>query len=168
MRLTDNFTLEELAITSNSALKEENLRLAQNYLGTLRSVAELLERVRAYLGAPIIVHSGYRCPALNGATVGSSKVSQHMKGEAVDWSCPAKFDLTDKGNRSLFDAVKDFLTSRDLRFGQLIDEGAERPYGNVVWMHLSLGAPWREAAKCGQLLRMRAGKYENLGAVPQP
>lgn len=48
-----------------------------------------LERVRAALDdQPILISSGYRCPALN-QTVGGSKTSQHMQGEAADFTCPA-------------------------------------------------------------------------------
>jgi len=36
-------------------------------LGELQRTAELLERVRAILERPVLVTSGYRCPALNAA-----------------------------------------------------------------------------------------------------
>lgn len=46
-----------------------------------------MERVRACLGGkPIRIHSGYRCAALN-ALVGGSPNSQHMRGEAIDFTC---------------------------------------------------------------------------------
>lgn len=47
-----------------------------------------LARVRAFLNHPMKIHSGYRSPALN-AAIGGAKGSQHMRGEAVDFSCPA-------------------------------------------------------------------------------
>lgn len=47
-----------------------------------------LERVRAFLRFPIRINSAFRCEALNKA-VGGSKNSQHMKGEAVDFTSPA-------------------------------------------------------------------------------
>ncbi len=48
-----------------------------------------MERVRACLGnKPIRIHSGYRCERLN-ALVGGSKTSQHMRGQAVDFTCSA-------------------------------------------------------------------------------
>lgn len=48
-----------------------------------------LERVRAALGGkPMRIHSGYRSHELN-ALVGGSKNSQHMKGQAVDFTCSA-------------------------------------------------------------------------------
>lgn len=45
------------------------------------------ERVRAFLGMPMAISSGYRCPALNDA-VGGSENSQHLKAEAIDFTCP--------------------------------------------------------------------------------
>lgn len=42
-----------------------------------------LEAFRAAVGAPVIVNSGYRCPAHN-AAVGGAKASQHVLGRAAD------------------------------------------------------------------------------------
>lgn len=44
-----------------------------------------LERLRAELGRPVRVNSGYRCPAHNRA-VGGARASQHVLGCAVDLS----------------------------------------------------------------------------------
>jgi zinc D-Ala-D-Ala carboxypeptidase len=46
-----------------------------------------LERLRAFLGHPIVVSSGYRSPELNAAVKGSPR-SQHMSGQAADFTCP--------------------------------------------------------------------------------
>lgn len=46
-----------------------------------------MERIRAALGKPVIVNSGFRCDALN-KEVGGSTTSQHVKGEACDFVCP--------------------------------------------------------------------------------
>ena len=53
----------------------------------LMRTAQGLERIRALLGHPIHVNSGYRSPEVN-AAVGSKPTSQHMKGEAADIICP--------------------------------------------------------------------------------
>lgn len=44
----------------------------------------ILSTVRAHFGKPIIITSGYRCPAYN-AKVGGAKSSQHLTGKAVDF-----------------------------------------------------------------------------------
>lgn len=46
-------------------------------------VDEVLDPVREYFNAPVIITSGYRCPALNEA-VGGAKTSQHLFGCAAD------------------------------------------------------------------------------------
>ncbi|WP_426175539.1 D-Ala-D-Ala carboxypeptidase family metallohydrolase [Massilia sp. TWR1-2-2] len=54
-------------------------------MANLRSLCRnVLEPVRAHFQRAIVVHSGYRCRAVNTA-VGGSESSQHCKGEAVDF-----------------------------------------------------------------------------------
>lgn len=167
-QMTDHFTFGELTVTSHAELQAANRLEAQVHLPALQAVAALLERLRAYLGAPISVHSGFRCSALNGAIPGSAPKSQHLLGQAADFTCPAKFQENEDGNAGLYAAVRDFLRTRAIPFGQLIDEGCPRKYPSDVWVHLSLGAPWRVPVRCGQLLKMRDGQFEALGNIPQP
>ena len=44
----------------------------------------ILEDVREHFGAPVSVHSGYRCPVHN-RHVGGAKHSQHVQGTACDF-----------------------------------------------------------------------------------
>ena len=88
MRLTRNFTYEELCrsdvaerrgINNRPRTKEEK-RVIEN----LKALCmEVLQPLRDFLGKPVVISSGYRCPELNKA-VGGVKNSQHMKGEAAD------------------------------------------------------------------------------------
>jgi len=59
-----------------------------NILTNLMAVADKIQEIRDLLGHPIRINSAYRCPALNKA-VGSKPTSQHPKGEAIDFVCPA-------------------------------------------------------------------------------
>lgn len=43
----------------------------------------ILQPIRDYLGSPIIISSGYRCPALNSAVKGAPH-SFHLQGRAAD------------------------------------------------------------------------------------
>lgn len=75
-----------------------------------RDLVANLETVRATLGVPVKVTSGFRCPAYQAelkargyeTAVG---VSQHELGNAADVRCPAKHDELVKLCESLFDAV---------------------------------------------------------------
>ena len=49
---------------------------------------EKLETLRAKIGGPIELSCAYRCPEHNRHTDGSSKVSQHMLGNAADVQTP--------------------------------------------------------------------------------
>ena len=82
LRLSKHFTLSELIKTS---YKINNTPASPVVLDSLRRVCvNVLEEVRKHYGRPILIHSGYRSPAVNAAASGS-KASQHMKGEAVDF-----------------------------------------------------------------------------------
>ena len=45
---------------------------------------DLVEDLEAFFGCIFRINSGYRCPAHNAATPGSSKTSKHMSGDACD------------------------------------------------------------------------------------
>ena len=54
----------------------------------IRALVEtVLQPLREYLGATVIINSGYRCEALN-KLLGGARNSQHRKGEAADIRSP--------------------------------------------------------------------------------
>lgn len=83
MRLTGNFTLEEM-VASDTAARQglDNTPNATEVSNLLRT-ALLLEQVRAVVNKPIQVTSGFRSKAVNDA-VGSKDTSQHRIGCAAD------------------------------------------------------------------------------------
>lgn len=135
MRLATNFTFEEMTRTNHRSLLEENRRKAIPFMEELTAVALMLQKIRDHFGAPVIIHSGFRCPNLNQA-IGGSVSSQHMVAEAADFRVLG-VDLTDAFNWIYQDS--------GILFGQLILEGivANQP----SWIHISLGVPWRPADK---------------------
>lgn len=148
MQLAPNFTLDELTTTQRRELLDENRRGAREHLTELRVLAYgLLQPIRDRFG-PVVISSGFRCPALN-AAIGGSIRSQHMRGEAADLVVPG-VDL---------DSVFDWIWRSDLRFGQLIREG--RSNGSQ-WIHLSLGYPYRDRSRSGQVLRMQDDQWQTL------
>lgn len=88
MQLSEHFTLAELTI-SNTA-KRLNLDNTPKgvQLENLKYTATKMEEVRSLLKNPISVSSGYRSPAVNKAVGSKAKHSQHMEGQAVDFTCP--------------------------------------------------------------------------------
>ena len=89
-------------------------------------VDNVLDPLREWYGKPIVVNSGYRCPALNKA-VGGATPSQHMSGQAAD------IDAGDRQqNKLLFEHIR-----KNLPFDQLIDES------NFAWVRVSYRADGR-------------------------
>jgi putative chitinase len=105
----------------------------------LRATAARMERVRAILGHPVIVTSGYRSATVNKA-VGGSMNSAHMTGHAVDFICP-KFGTPLAICKELSDK------RHDLEFDQLIEEEGR-------WVHISFKEPMR-----GEVLTRTNGGY---------
>lgn len=83
-QLTPHFRLSEFAV---SAAHPDLVRPVPTALQpSIARVAAVLERIRMEIGRPMQILSGYRAPALNKA-VGGSKTSQHVLGEAADFTC---------------------------------------------------------------------------------
>ncbi|MDE2019154.1 MAG: DUF882 domain-containing protein [Patescibacteria group bacterium] len=132
-KLSEHFSLYELTATSNAALQAANRDLTPEQLGKLCALAALCEELRAICGnTPMRVHSGYRSPALNGNTAGSSSTSQHPRCEAVD------FDIPGQTLQESFDLIRAAARAGKIKFGQLIIERAERSYGIAEWVHCSV------------------------------
>ena len=84
MTLTKHFTLEEFTRSSTAKARGIDNTVPEKLIPALRNLCErVLEPLREQVREPVIISSGYRCPALNKA-VGGSDTSQHMKGEACD------------------------------------------------------------------------------------
>ena len=144
------FSIEELvksATAERLAIDNTPPRAAQRMLTIL--VEQLLDPIRRRYGAPIIVTSGYRCPALNTA-VGGVANSHHIVGCAADrvgethpnppceggdsdiaesQVLPHREDLG--GSRALFHLIVQMQREGAIRFTQLI---AEKDYR---WLHIS-------------------------------
>lgn len=119
--LTPHFTLEEFT-RSDTALRKgiDNSQPPLQVLRNLGFLAETLERVRMLLGKPLIITSGYRCPALNFA-IGSHPTSAHVLGLAVDFMCHEYGTPLE---------VAQAIAASDIAFDQLIHEG--------TWVHLAI------------------------------
>ena len=119
--LSPHFTLEEMLASPTAVrLGIDNIPSAE-VIETLRKTAAGMEEVRTLLGnRPINVNSGYRNPAVNSALHGRPN-SQHMSGEAVDFTCMAF------GNP--YEVINAIIAS-NIKYDQVIVE-----YGH--WVHIS-------------------------------
>lgn len=129
MNLSPHFTLAEMTASQTAARKGLDNDPPPEVLERLKRTALGLEAVRVILGAPLIISSGYRSPAVNKA-VGGAKNSQHLTGEAVDFICP--------GYGSPAQIVRTLVAS-GIKFDQAIVEFDR-------WVHLSFtDKPRRQA-----------------------
>lgn len=119
MNLTEHFSLEELTRSSKAERFGIDNTCSALIVARLNVLAHGLEDVRALLGFPLHIDSGYRSPALN-AAVGGAKDSAHMDGYAADFICDPFGDAL-----SIVKAIK----SSGIKFDQCIQEGS--------WTHIS-------------------------------
>jgi uncharacterized protein YcbK (DUF882 family) len=164
IQLTKFFSLFELTHTDHAELQEANRDLTDEQIKKLTLLAELLETIRDIIGMSIIVDDAYRSLALNKATGGVAN-SQHELCEAAD----VVFENTEKKAiraindlYPLFKKIWDAIKAGKLKVGQAIFE--EKTDG-TSWIHISMGTPYRDAGKCGQIMIKRGGNYELLEQI---
>ena len=94
MKLSEHFDLSEFtrSATADRLHIDNSLNpsdpTGQSIINNLKNLfQQVLEPLREHFGIPIVVSSGYRCPALNQAIGGVSN-SQHLTGEATDIILP--------------------------------------------------------------------------------
>jgi zinc D-Ala-D-Ala carboxypeptidase len=122
-RVSPHFTLAELTRT--------NCRIANStdcpvICGCLQDVClNILEPVRSHFDQAVIIHSGYRSPAVNTA-IGGSKTSQHCRGQAVDFHV---------AGHSVHEVAQ--WVSENLDFDQLILENFVPHLASSGWVHCS-------------------------------
>ena len=84
MKLTPNFTLQEMTISQTAERHGIVNSPNSEQIINLKRVSAVLEVIRATIDRPVMVSSGFRCETLNTAVRGSS-TSKHMEGLAVDF-----------------------------------------------------------------------------------
>ena len=85
MILSKNFTLKELVASQTADRKGINNNPNEDQINSLKALCEnILQPVRDHFGKVVSVSSGFRSEELCEA-IGSSKTSQHAKGQAADF-----------------------------------------------------------------------------------
>ena len=125
MMLSANFSLQELIKSQTAERRDINNSPSSDAIYYMQMLSEkILQPIRNHYGIPFSVSSGYRCAELS-ILIGSSKNSQHCKGQAADFEVPgiSNMDLC-------------YFIKTTLDFDQLILECYTG--GNSGWVHCSI------------------------------
>ena len=126
MKLTENFSLNELTKSQTAERKGIDNTPSAEHQENLKSLCEMiLQPIRDHFGQVVSISSGYRSPELCVA-IGSSTQSQHAKGQASD------FEIFGVSNKELADWINENLT-----YDQLILEYWNESDPNSGWVHCS-------------------------------
>ena len=118
MKLTSNFSLEELSFTDH---REFDNTPPPEVIPNLKRLAMVLEQVRALVNnKPVVVNSAFRCLNVNRA-VKSSDGSQHRIGCAADIRVPGMEP----------EMVLQAIKASNIQYDQLIREFD-------AWVHISV------------------------------
>ena len=129
------FSIKELTRTSTGIPNNPDNTIINN----LNELIELLDAIRIewtdicirnrWWSPCIIVNSGYRSAEVNKA-VGGSKTSAHLTGYAAD------IEPENGKNLEFFNFIKDYLTTNNIAFDQLINE---KPINGIPsWIHIGI------------------------------
>lgn len=123
MKLTTNFTLNELTYSVTAESNRIDNRPSVQVISNLKALCEnVLQPLRNALGCPIIITSGFRCALLN-KRIGGRPNSQHLTGHAADFIVPRK------NLKEVFNFIRD-----NLPYDQLLYEYAK---DGLKWVHVS-------------------------------
>ena len=129
MNLSENFTLQELIYSDTAIRRGIDNKPNDETVENLKILCEnILEPIREYFKAPVIVSSGYRSAAVCEA-VGSSSKSQHTKGQAADFEI---FGIPNK-------EVSDWIVN-NIDYDQCILEFWNEKEPNSGWVHCSFNS----------------------------
>ena len=126
MKLTNNFTLEELTKSETALRRNLDNTPTVEVVENLKVLAEkVLQPVRDHFAKGVKVNSGYRAPEVN-AAVGGSKTSDHCLGMAADIEIPGL------PNAELAQWIE-----ANLEYTQLILEFYTQGVPDSGWVHVS-------------------------------
>ena len=126
MKLSGHFSLAELTKSQTATRKGIDNKPTLDHIENLTELCtQVLEPTRRNFGKPMVISSGYRSEELCEA-IGSSKNSQHAKGEAAD------FEMFGVDNTELAKYIKNNLV-----FDQLILEYYNPDDPSSGWVHCS-------------------------------
>ena len=148
MQITANFSLDEMTKSQTALRKGINNMPDPIHLHNLHGLCKnILQPVREHFGRAVTISSGYRSEDLCVA-IGSSRKSQHAKGQAAD------FEIFGVDNKEVAEWIRDVLD-----FDQLILEFYNEDDPSSGWVHCSYAEDNR-----GSVLKYDGTNYiEGLG-----
>ena len=165
-----HFTIQELSASATAerlAIDNTPPRAARRMLIIL--VEQLLDPIRRRYGAPIIVTSGYRCPALNTA-VGGVANSHHIVGCAADivGETPSNLPLYGKAlQTSLPNNSCEHSEGAPHRGGAVQrTEGGFQGEANLSLFHLIIQMQREGAIRFTQLIAEKDYRWLHISYVP--
>lgn len=129
MNLSEHFTLDEATYSETAVRMGISNQPSLVQLENMKSAANQLEAVRTLLGKPMHINSWIRLPDVNVA-VGGSKISSHMDGWAIDFTC--------KTFGTPYEVCK-AIEASGIKFDQMIHE-----FGDKGWTHISFAPEMRQ------------------------
>ena len=147
MQLSKHFSLSEFEKSSTATRLGIKNKAGSGEIKNLTDLCySVLEPCRVKFDKPIFITSGYRCEELCEA-IGSSKTSQHTRGEAVD------FEIMGVSNLQLA-----LWIQNNCDFDQLILEFWKEEEGaNSGWVHCS----YKEGSNRKQVLTYNGKEFTN-------
>ena len=127
MKLSPNFTLQEMMATSHGKLQD--MPTGEVILNLTFLCARMLQPLRDTIGRPVYINSGYRSKRLN-ARVGGVPNSYHLRGLAADIHVD-----NDEHAKVLFDI---------LRQNKWVDMLIMERKGNSRWLHVQTRTDGRQ------------------------
>mgnify|MGYP001579045454 CR=1 FL=1 len=130
LHLSEHFQLKEFVRSKLAEVHRiDNTPPAEAVVNMRGLCVNTLEPIRFFIGRPIVVSSGFRCPKLN-VKAGGSPTSDHMFGRAVDIEVPGMDNL----------ALAHLIADGGFVFDQLILEFYKVGTPASGWCHVS----WRK------------------------
>jgi uncharacterized protein YcbK (DUF882 family) len=124
MKLTNNFSLEELTVSQTALRNNIDNNPSKEHIENLRLLCEnILQPLREDYNLPLVISSGYRSKKLAGL-VGSKITSQHCLG------CAADFTIPSVDNKKVFKHIVENLPMDQVILEYYTEE-------NGGWIHVS-------------------------------